>query len=218
MSWGSPNDRRFLGSPGAAGAQYLSVCHSWRAAAAHPPRAGLSVPAGCCSLMPSVRPSVRLSCRVRGRGRRAPPGQQSPPPLPCPRADITAQRRSPGVTQGGRRMGGHGRMPDPLGGKGPHQHRLLLEYSTLRSLPFAPLGKLRHGWDRSPWRPPVPPAARAEHTPGAHTALPNGSCTRGWVGDAQPLAPIPAGSTAGRHRALGSDADTTAACFCIAWA
>lgn len=65
-SWGSPNYRRLPGSPGAAGALYLSLCHSWRAAAAHPPRAGLSVPGGCCSLMPSVRPSVRLSARVRG--------------------------------------------------------------------------------------------------------------------------------------------------------
>lgn len=77
-SWGSPNYRRLLGSPGAAGARYLSVCHSWRAAPAHLPRAGLSVPAGGCSLMPSVCPP-----ECGGRGRRAPPGRVSSPASPA---------------------------------------------------------------------------------------------------------------------------------------
>lgn len=34
-------------------------------------------------------------------------------------------------------------MPDPLGGKEPHQHRLLQEHSTLRSLFFPPHRFLR---------------------------------------------------------------------------
>jgi len=83
-----PRSLQQLGVPertasGAAGVRYLSVCRSWRTAAAHPPWAGVGVPrgaGGCCSLMPSVRRSAR-PCGGAGR---APPGQQSPPTLPLP--------------------------------------------------------------------------------------------------------------------------------------
>lgn len=167
-SWGSPNDRHALGSPGAAGARYLSLCHSWRAAAAHPPRAGLSVPGGCCSLMPSVRPSAGA---VAG----GPPGQHLLPRFPCPRADITAQRRSPAGTQGDGGWEDTGRRLTPLEERGLRQHRLHPEHSTLRSLSFPPHGPpretearvegrgthckspLHSPSDRFPWRPPALP-------------------------------------------------------------
>lgn len=117
-------------------------------------------------------------------------------------------------------------MPDPLGGKEPHQHRLLQEHSTLRSLFFPPHRFLRETEARVegrgthckpplqplsgslPLETPLPAAPRAEHTPGSthrpaeRTAGPEppprlgGGCTA--------PRPIPAGSTAGRHKAVGS--------------
>lgn len=104
-----------------------------------------------------VRPSVGPSAGAVAGG--LPPGSSLLPRFPCPRADITAQRRSPGVTQGGRRMGGHGRMPDPLGGKRPHQHWLLPEHSTVRSLSFPPHPSSRETEAQAEGRRTPPPPA-----------------------------------------------------------
>lgn len=77
-------------------------------------------------------------------------------------------------------------MPDPLGGKRPHQHWLLPEHSTVRSLSFPPHPSSRETEAQAegrrthckllplqplsgslPLETPFPPAPRAEHTPGS---------------------------------------------------
>lgn len=185
--------------------QYLSLCHSWRAAAAHPPRAGLGVPGGCCCLMPSLRPSVcPRDAGAVARG--LPPGSSLLPRFPCPRADITAQRRSPAVTQGDGGWEDTGGCLTPLEAP-PAPAAPRARHSPVPTLPSPRETEARLGGrEGNTLQTPLQPlsASLPAETP-AHTALPNAlGRARGCPGHAEPRAPIPAGSTAGWHKAVGS--------------
>lgn len=82
----------------------------------------------------SCRPSVLPSAGAVAGG--LPPGSSLLPRFPCPRADITAQRRSPGVTQGDGGWEDTGGCLTPLERRGPTSTGN--SRSTGRSVPTLP--------------------------------------------------------------------------------